>query len=184
MFDSQSDVAAVVFGPADDPDQVLKGFVEDLRGAGYRAAGLVQLGRPRDYGGLAVFALSDGELISLAHDIRHAAGCGLEPHALLETRARVSRAVRADPDILVINRFGRLEERGGGFVAEVRQAVAADIPVIVAVAQERFAAWTRFCNGMSVKLPCSRPWLERWWSGVARAPRPRCTPPTFCEIAK
>src|ERR1700730_18051256 len=45
MFDSQCDLAAMVYGSADDPDRLLREFADDLRRTGYRPAGLIQHGR-------------------------------------------------------------------------------------------------------------------------------------------
>jgi hypothetical protein len=67
-FDAQCDVAAVVYGAADDPDRLISGFAADLRRSGGRPVGVVQLGRscraenPR----LGVVMLPDGEVVRLA----------------------------------------------------------------------------------------------------------------------
>ena len=44
MFDSQCDLAALVYDKDQDPDQLLREFASDLNASGYRAVGLVQLG--------------------------------------------------------------------------------------------------------------------------------------------
>jgi len=44
MFDSQCDLAALVYEPDQDPDRLLREFAADLNAGGYRAVGLVQLG--------------------------------------------------------------------------------------------------------------------------------------------
>jgi hypothetical protein len=44
MFDSQCDLAALVYEQDQDPDEILRGFAADLNAQGYRAVGLVQLG--------------------------------------------------------------------------------------------------------------------------------------------
>src|ERR1700749_2805989 len=44
MFDSQCDLAALVYERDQDPDQILREFASDLKADGYRAVGLVQLG--------------------------------------------------------------------------------------------------------------------------------------------
>jgi hypothetical protein len=38
----------------------------------------------------------------------------------------------------------------------------ADIPVVIAVANHRFADWVKFAGGMSVKLACDRQALDAW----------------------
>jgi hypothetical protein len=44
MFDSQCDIAALVYERNQDPDKVLRAFASDLKSRGYRVAGLVQTG--------------------------------------------------------------------------------------------------------------------------------------------
>ena len=44
MFDSQCDLAALVYERGQDPDRILREFASDLKAGGYRAVGLVQLG--------------------------------------------------------------------------------------------------------------------------------------------
>ena len=134
MFDSHSDVAAVVYGPDDDPDTLLRGFAEDLRESGYRAAGLIQLGRTNSAAQdrLPAIALPTGEAVSLRHHrLAAGVGCSLEMAELTKTRIRLSSAMNAGADLVIINRFGNLEARGAGFIDEIRQAVAADLPVLM-----------------------------------------------------
>src|SRR5271170_764525 len=47
MFDSQCDLAALVYEHDEDPDRILRDFASDLNRRGYRAVGLVQLGHDR-----------------------------------------------------------------------------------------------------------------------------------------
>jgi len=189
VFDSQADIAAVVYGSGDDPDGLLSAFADDLRRSGHRAAGLIQAGRRRanEADALSAIALPTGAAVSLRHGwMSPLVGCRLDPRTLAEPKAWLAAAIEEGADLVIINRFGRLEMTGVGFVEEIRQAVDADIPVLIAVPQQLFMAWTRFCCGMAVKLSCSRGPLEAWWRTVARAPREHPPGPgvTFCELAK
>lgn len=189
MFDSQADIAAVVYGPEDDPDRLQREFANDLRLSGYRVAGLIQAGCQGGAvtGRLPVLALPARETISLQHIAgRAAVGCHLDQEQLATTRRRIAAAIQDGADLVIINRFGKLEEAGAGFVDEIRQAVAADIPLLIAVPHQRFRTWLRFCAGMAVKLACARGPIDAWWRTVARRPGghlPRAGA-TFCEIAK
>ena len=84
--------------------------------------------------------------------------------------------VRRRPDLVIINRFGSFERTGGGLLGAVREAVARDIPVVIAVPQALFGEWLRVTQGLAVKLECRRPSLDRWWQSLGRAsaaPTPR-----------
>lgn len=54
------------------------------------------------------------------------------------------------------NRPGKMEAAGAGSVEEVKRAVAADIPMLIAVTLALLGVWTRSWADMSVKLACSR----------------------------
>jgi hypothetical protein len=186
-FDAQCDLAAVVYGAADDPDRLISGFAADLRRSGRRPVGVVQLGRscraenPR----LGVVVLPDGEVVRLApHEATFAAGCRLDPDRLAGLACRLAAAIEDGADLVVINRFGRSEAEGKGLIDLIPQALAADIPVLIAVPERRFAAWIRFSEGMNVRLACRRDALDRWWLSVTGLARRRGGAGTFCEFAK
>jgi hypothetical protein len=75
-------------------------------------------------------------------------------------------------ELVVLNRFGKLEEAGRGLRAEIIAAVVAEIPLIIAVSEHRFDAWNRFVGGMSVKLACRRENVDRWWRSVRAVASP------------
>ena len=166
MFDSQADIAAVVYGPGDDPDRLQREFADDLRLCGHRVVGLVQVGRRCGMvqERMPALALPTRETVSL-HHVRELApaACHLDEEEFAETRRRVAAAIDEGADLVIINRFGKLEAAGTGFAGEIRRAVAADIPVLIAVPHQRFHTWIRFCAGMAVKLRCAREEIDGWW---------------------
>jgi hypothetical protein len=186
-FDAQCDLAAVVYGADDDPDRLISGFAADLRRSGHRPVGVVQLGRScqADNPRLGVVVLPDGEVVRLApHETPHAAGCRLDPDRLAGLACRLAAAIEDGADLVIINRFGRSEAEGKGLIDLIPQALAADIPVLIAVPEQRFAAWIRFSEGMNVRLACRRDALDRWWLSVTGLARRRSGADTFCEFAK
>jgi len=187
MFDSQADIAAVVYGPDDDPDRLLRAFADDLQRSGRRVVGLLQASR---IGGMAqarlpAVAFPTRATVSLRHEYQPApVGCHLDAAQLAETRRSVAAAIDEGADLVIINRFGKLEAAGAGFVEEIKRAVTADIPVLLAVPHHRFMMWTRFCAGMAVKLACAREPIDAWWRTVAPRPSGHSsrTAATFCEM--
>ena len=185
--DAQCDLAAVVYGADDDPDGVISGFAADLRRAGRRPVGVVQLGRScrSENPELGVVMLPHGEVVGLAaHDGTHVSGCRLDTDRLASLAVRLAAAVEDGADLVIINRFGRSEAEGRGLIDLVPQALDADIPVLIAVPEQRFAAWIRFSEGMNVRLACRREALDQWWQTVNGPPRQRSGSNTFCEFAK
>jgi Protein of unknown function (DUF2478) len=94
--------------------------------------------------------------------------------------------IESGADLVIINRFGKLEAEGTGLIDEIAGALGADIPVLVAVPRFRFSLWLSFCSGMGVKLPCRKESLQGWWNamivGERNSPQQRQT--RVCELLK
>jgi nucleoside-triphosphatase THEP1 len=164
-FDAQCDLAALVYGQPDEPDRLLREFVQDLTSRGHRVVGLIQT-RLRD-GGAAVTVLPTGETIPLAPThgtVLHSSRPG--PCDLAQAAARIDALIESGADLVIINRFGKLEAAGTGLVDEIARALSVDIPVVVAVPEFRFSEWLSFCRGMGVKLPCRNGSLQSWWKAM------------------
>jgi hypothetical protein len=167
MFHAQCDLAALVYGADQDPDAVLRDFADEVKRQGFRAVGLVQAGQCAD-SSLSAVLVHSGEKLLLAQDFDPAAaGCRLDVGRLEGVGARVAEALEAGADLLIINRFGKRERDGKGLAYLIDRALGADIPVVIAVSQDRFAEWIKYAGGMSVKLACEQPALETWWRKVS-----------------
>ena len=188
MFDSQCDLAALVYEQHEDPDQILRDFATDLNGRGYRAVGLVQLGHHCvDAPKLSAMLVHTGEELQLFQDLGAcAAGCRLDVGQLLDAGSQVASAIDQGADLVIVNRFGRQEREGKGLSYLIERALSADIPVVIAVPSHRFADWIKFADGMSVKLHCNRPTLDAWWSAISarNGVFANRTQQTFCEALK
>ncbi|TAK47243.1 MAG: DUF2478 domain-containing protein [Xanthobacteraceae bacterium] len=189
MFDSQSDLAALVYGPGDAPDCLLRDFAMRLQCLGYRPIGLVQRGGYASVAHEVVPAITLPRMtpIPLRHcHTLHSAGCHLDAGHIAEMKRKLSAAIKNTADVVIINRFGKLEAEGAGFIDLIREAAAVDLPIVIAVAAVRFMSWTQFSQGMGIKLRCTPQDLDNWWQTIA--PLRRACPPqpalTFCEIVK
>jgi hypothetical protein len=169
MFDSQCDLAALVYERGQDPDRLLQDFALDLNRRGYRAVGLVQTGHHcLDAPKLSAMLLHSGEELQLFQNLGACAtGCRLDVGRLLDAGTEVANAIDQGADIVIVNRFGRQECDGKGLSWLIERALSVDIPVLIAVPSHRFADWIRFADGMSVKLRCDRAALEAWWQAVS-----------------
>jgi hypothetical protein len=169
MFDSQCDLAALVYEPDQDPDAILREFATDLMAGGIRAVGLVQLGHHcLDAPKLSAVLVHSGEELPLYQDLGACAtGCRLDVGRLLDAGSRVACAIDEGADLVIVNRFGRQERDGKGLSYLVERALSADIPVVIAVPSHRFADWIKFADGMSVKLRCDRAALDAWWRAIS-----------------
>jgi hypothetical protein len=181
-FDAQCDVAALVYAKPDEPDRLLREFVQDLVSRGYRVVGLIQT--RLDDGSAAVTVLPTGETIPLAPG--RGGASHPDPCDLAKPAARIDALIQSGADLVIINRFGKLEAEGTGLIEEIARALSVDIPVLVAVPEFRFSEWLSFCRGMGVKLPCRNGSLQSWWNAMIVGERLAQSErrASVCELAK
>jgi len=162
-----SRLAAIVFDRDDPVDDVMRAFVGALRARGVKVAGLVQEPgmEERD---LQVRDLTTGERLAIMQDLgAQSAGCAVDPAAIAIAARMIDRARGEKPDLLVVNRFGRLESEGAGMIAEIGAAVAEGEAVLIAVPLRYRDAWNAFAGGLDVQTTPEPAALERWWRAVA-----------------
>lgn len=181
-FDGECDVAAMVYGLAEDPDAILEDFVRRLMRRGFDAVGVVQRRSASDRSGRGT-----PEFLILPDDERPrpSSDAGDAPGAVIAgVNATLSAALRRRPDALVLNRFGSLETRGGGLLDVLAQAIARDVPVAIAVPEALFANWLRLAEGLAVRVRPDARSLEAWWRSLAKSPPATLARETFCERYK
>jgi hypothetical protein len=122
-------LAAIIYRPADDVDGLLANFASDLICEGNRVGGVVQKNTrgacgPREL--MEMIDLMSGAAIRICQSLGSGAGaCKLDPAGLAEAATAVSRAVAANVDLVIVNKFSKQEAAGGGLRAEIADAVTA-----------------------------------------------------------
>ena len=173
-----SRLAAVVFDRDEEPDPPLLAFIEAATRRGARIAGLVQERACPD----GLCALQDvrvrdlvtGETLDIMQDLgRDATGCRVDPAAIAAAARWLDAARAGIPDLLVVNRFGRLESEGGGMLAEIGQAFADGVPLIIGVPKRYLDGWDAFACGLDTKLPPTLAAIAGWWEALASSPSER-----------
>lgn len=169
MFDAQCDLAALVYEETENPDEVLLGFCADLKRDGFRPVGLVQHGHCQgDQSDLSALLIHTSEQVRLFQNLGSCSvGCRLDVSQLITAGSRVVTAMDHGADLVVINRFGKLEREGKGLSFLIELAMSSGIPAVIAVPSHRFADWVKYSEGMSVKLSCSEASLHRWWRTIS-----------------
>jgi nucleoside-triphosphatase THEP1 len=141
-----------------------------LRDAGVAVAGIVPYqpnSRERSDGSeMEVEDLASRIILQLSDDSEvNDADCRLDPAALHEAAALISAAFRNSPDLVILNKFGRLEVEGEGLRDVISDAVELGIPVVVGVPERHIESWRTFTNGLaeeaSIDSPCVHQWLSR-----------------------
>jgi hypothetical protein len=164
-------LAAIIYHPDDDIDGLLATFASDLICEGNRIGGVVQKNTKGAYGPRELMELIDlmtGAAIRICQSLGSGAGaCKLDPAGLAEATTAVSRAVAANVDLVIVNKFSKQEAGGGGLRAEIADAVTAGRPLLTAVPDKCYDAWTAFTGSFGTTLLCERRIVEDWWREIS-----------------
>ncbi|WP_430649804.1 DUF2478 domain-containing protein [Bradyrhizobium nitroreducens] len=164
-------VAAILYRTQDDVDTLLADFAETLARSGERIGGIVQRNVKDGTGcqvGMQAIDLMTGREISICQPLGSGAmACKLDAAGLAEAAVAVARAITADVDLVVINKFSKQEAAGEGLRDELADAIAAGIPVLTAVPEKCLDAWNDFTGGIGTSLLCERSAIEGWWHDLS-----------------
>jgi nucleoside-triphosphatase THEP1 len=167
-------LAAIRYDRGLDVDRLLLQSCEALRSRGLRLGGVIQRSSG-DAGQCAtsvhVVDLRSGE----AFDIWEARGvcargCRLDERGLLDAEPAIMAAIAERADLLVINRFGRVESLGRGLLGCFAAAMDAGVPVLTAVREPYDRAWRAFHGGLAHDLPADQPCVIAWAVRATRRP--------------
>lgn len=168
---SVNSLAAVFFETSEEINTVMAAFAAQLEARGKHLAGIIQVSANTPGAPCAethVRDLASGARIPILQKLGpQSQACRADGAALADAAALIRQALAADPDIIFINRFGRLETEGKGMREEIGAAAASGIPVVIGVAQSYRDAWREFAQGLGAELPCTLAALEAWWQQTA-----------------
>lgn len=164
-----SNILAVVYSDGLAADRLLADIAYRLRDDGVVVAGLVQLNtfvRDRAKCDMAVEELFSRTVYQLSEDRGPAAkGCRLDHMRLTEAAGLFSAALKQRPELVVLNKFGKVEAEGGGLRDALGHAVALDVPLIVGVPYRNLDQWRHFAGGLADECEVSAPDILRWLAG-------------------
>ncbi|MBA3908656.1 MAG: 3-dehydroquinate dehydratase [Rhodobacter sp.] len=149
-------------------DACIAAVVAELRSAGARLAGTVQTNFDRAKShpcDMDLMVLPAGPVLRISQDLGPgASGCRLNGGVLEDAVMQAARHL-ARADLLVVNKFGKLEAEGRGFVPLIAEAMEREIPVIVGVNGLNLPAFLRFTDGTAKQLTCAPAEIAKWLSG-------------------
>ncbi|PNG26843.1 DUF2478 domain-containing protein [Methylocella silvestris] len=164
-------LAALVFEDGELANRIVEAFVAELSAAGYKLGGVIQIAdatQSCDCRDTELRNVESGETFSILQDLgRQSQSCRVDPGAIARAAVEIAGALERSPDLLFINRFGKLEIEGKGLYAEIGAAAMAGVPTLVCVPMRFLGAWRDFTMGLDEELPCSAEALRRWWSAFA-----------------
>jgi hypothetical protein len=166
-------LAAVVFENGDEANRIVTNFALGLGASGVRLGGFVQLSEDTQNCGCKdtyVLDLRTGEKTKILQDLgAGSTGCRVDPAALAGIGHLVTESLAHTPQLLIINRFGRLESEGKGLRDEIASSALANIPTLVCVSMRYLEAWREFATDLGEELNCTPEALHEWWHVVAKS---------------
>lgn len=167
-------IAAIPYGEGAYPDFILEALVRELQSNGLRVAGVIQhdlTRRDRSRCDMSLEDLTTGTVIGLSEDRGSAAkGCRIDQSGLVQAAALVAQALACDEaDLLVINKFGKIESEGGGLREVMAEAVLRGLPIVVGVPLRNLDAWDAFAGPLAEQVAPDLDVLRGWLA--ARLPR-------------
>ncbi|MFT3666711.1 DUF2478 domain-containing protein [Piscinibacter sp.] len=163
--------AAIVYDTSQDVDALLAEVVEDQRRRGRRVRGLLMTRSAPGPGCAAEMVMVDiasGQRYLVSQPLgRDSAACRADPQGFARAGGVLRAAASEAPDLVVCNRFGKLEAEGGGLRAELLEILSRDIPLLTSVSRSLVDEWQRFTGGASQLLAPTSAAVEGWIASVA-----------------
>ncbi|EME71468.1 hypothetical protein H261_03628 [Paramagnetospirillum caucaseum] len=169
-------IGVIVRPPDASVPDSMEGFARILQGQGYLVRGLVQRNSAPSGDCACTMTLVDienGQQFRISQDLGSGSTCcRVDTQAVAEASSVLRRAVEDGTDLLVVNKFGKLESQGRGMVDEILAAVSLGIPLLTSVEAPLLERWREFTGGLAEELTPGCGVLMRWWENV----RPRGVP--------
>lgn len=159
-------ILAIVYSDGHAADRFISDLGYRVRGAGIAVAGIVQHNkfiRDRTKCDMEVEELASGIVLQLSEDRgKEARGCRLDRGALSEAAVLISASFRYQPELVILNKFGKLEAEGRGLRDTLSVAVQIGLPVVVGVPYRNLEQWRAFAEGLAEECPIGSSRLHEW----------------------
>lgn len=154
MTESASAIHAIIYDEGAATAVLARSLVACWRRGGLRVAGLVEEDMPRSDRGVCdmiLHELMSGERILISeYRGKEARGCRLDMGALLHA-AELARGSLATADILILNKFGKIECEGGGLRSLIADALDRAVPIVIFVPRRNRDAWQTFAGPLAAQ---------------------------------
>jgi hypothetical protein len=140
-----------------------------------RIAGMLEEHHGQDNHGQDNQVCGAGYLRSIASGARYSmfqdlgagsTACRIDPGGVLVAGEAVRRDIAAGCDLVVLNRFAKLEAERQGLTSAFAAAVEARVPLLTSVSPLFRGAWERFAAPLFVMLPPEPEKIDGWWRAV------------------
>lgn len=161
-------IGAIVHESAEAADEQLQPFIQYLQEQGKIVLGVVQAPEEVSFAyrsKMGIINLNNGEFTSIAQDLgEHNTSCCLDSEAVSNASHILKHAREQKPDLIVVNRFGKLEAEGEGFADEMLEIMSLGLPMITVVATRFLDPWREFTGGLATEINPSLNDIKSWYT--------------------
>ncbi len=161
--------AAAVYNQDTSDRMALLKFVEKQKALNIRVGGLLQEAIFDTEGkilGLNAVDVSTNNRIPITSPVKNDDECGFNVSALAKTSDIIRSAISNRLDLVVIEKFGELEQNGEGLIDEILQTIAAGIPLLISVPEAALPVWQERSGELGSVLPFSEEAFQQWWQNI------------------
>lgn len=162
--------AAAVYAAKTGDRAGLASFVESLKESNVRVGGILQEKVSLEGAGMArveAIDIATGQRSSInkpTSETTRNDDCSLDVSALATTSSILRTAIEDRVDLIVVEKFGDEEREGKGLIDEILQAIAAGIPLLIAVPETNLDVWTERSGAMGDVIPFEETAFHEWWA--------------------
>jgi nucleoside-triphosphatase THEP1 len=161
--------AAAVYSPDTADRMALFKFAKKLKAQKIRIGGILQAAIFDTEDNIAGFDAIDivtDERLPISRPKGDGTICGLDISVLVGTSSIIRNAVDSQLDLVVIEKFGALEQSGKGLIDDILTAIVADIPLVISMPQSALPVWQELSGGLGDVLAFEEAAFEQWWQNV------------------
>ena len=144
-------------------------FVEKQKSLNTRIGGVLQEAIFNSEGGIiglnAVDVLTNRR-IPITRPVKNDEECGLDISALAQTTDIIRNAIDDRLDLVVVEKFGELEQKGKGLIDEILQTIVAGIPLLISVPEAALPVWQDRSGELGSVLPFTEEAFQQWWKNL------------------
>jgi hypothetical protein len=161
-------IAALRGAPTPEIQKLLAGFADRRRREGLRVAGVIEVPTVAPDGAAVSVVLRDignGSTFPVFQNLgRESTACSLDSSGLAAACQSVLRAISGGADLIVLSKFGKLEEAGSGLLHAFGAAADAGIPCVTGVAPNFAGPFMDFAGNYAQWVSAGESALEAWWA--------------------
>lgn len=168
-------IAALIHNDADAVDKQVQLFINYLFSLNKTVLGFTQAPEhinQQQKSKMGIINLANGKYHSIAQYLGvHNSSCCLDSAAVSQASQVLAQARQSAPDLILVNRFGKLEAEGLGFASEMLEIMSAAIPLMTIVPERFLTPWRQFCGGLGSELVPTLETMKDWFHQLSPSHR-------------